>query len=338
MFWEFNDRKLSEFTVMDGDPILTYFQQHAARMEDKTPMNSLYTKNTVVDKDNPIDVLLSYEMQSGTVTGLQLDDTTLTAGTDYEQTEDTITVSASVFSDVATGEHTIQLLTSEGNQPKVKIRVYSAAEEAQKRSVIDDFESYGEDTAPAAAYTTNVNGDTLKISLDAEHTKNGSYAMKYDYSVADGGAGYCGATKKLSNANWTGFDGVRFWILSDGSNRETTFQFVDGAGAYWESIQKVTAEETGWQEVKIPFSDFHVQQWGALLQKPQLCRAFQSSRFIPDRTAIRVPAFGILMILACIRQEVPQPQRLLRLGQPRRQRPQQLPQKPQRCRYRHQLW
>ena len=113
LFWEFNDRKLSEFTVMDGDPILTYFQQHAARMEDKTPMNSLYTKNTVVDKDNPIDVLLSYEMQSGTVTGLQLDDTTLTAGTDYEQTEDTITVSASVFSDVATGEHTIQRATSQ---------------------------------------------------------------------------------------------------------------------------------------------------------------------------------------------------------------------------------
>ena len=232
-------------------------------------MNSLYTKNTVVDKDNPIDVLLSYEMQSGTVTGLQLDDTILTAGTDYEQTEDTITVSASVFSDVATGEHTIQLLTSEGNQPKVKIRVYSAAEEAQKRSVIDDFESYGEDTALAAAYTTNVNGDTLKISLDAEHTKNGSYAMKYDYSVADGGAGYCGATKKLSNADWTGFDGVRFWILSDGSNRETTFQFVDGAGAYWESIQKVTAE-TGWQEVKIPFSDFHVQQWGTAAETPTL--------------------------------------------------------------------
>ena len=161
------------------------------------------------------------------------------------------------------------MLTSEGNQPKVKIRVYSAAEEAQKRSVIDDFESYGEDTALAAAYTTNVNGDTLKISLDAEHTKNGSYAMKYDYSVADGGAGYCGATKKLSNADWTGFDGVRFWILSDGSNRETTFQFVDGAGAYWESIQKVTAE-TGWQEVKIPFSDFHVQQWGTAAETPTL--------------------------------------------------------------------
>lgn len=307
---------------MDGDPILTYFQQHAARMEDKTPMNSLYTKNTVVDKDNPIDVLLSYEMQSGTVTGLQLDDTTLTAGTDYKQTEDTITVSASVFSDVATGEHTIQLLTSEGNQPKVKIRVYSAAEEAQKRSVIDDFESYGEDTALAAAYTTNVNGDTLKISLDAEHTKNGSYAMKYDYSVADGGAGYCGATKKLSNANWTGFDGIRFWILSDGSNRETTFQFVDGAGAYWESIQKVTAE-TGWQEVKIPFSDFHVQQW-ALPLKPRLCRAFQSSRFIPDRMAILALAFGISMTSVCIRQEVPQ---LPRLEQRQRQ-PRQPPQRP----------
>ena len=38
------------------------------------------------------------------------------------------------------------------------------------------------------------------------------------------------ATKKLGGADWTGFDGIRFWILSDGSNRETTFQFVDGAG------------------------------------------------------------------------------------------------------------
>ncbi|MEE1537458.1 MAG: dockerin type I repeat-containing protein, partial [Ruminococcus sp.] len=44
---------------------------------------------------------------------------------------------------------------------------------------------------------------------------------------------------------------------------------VDGAGAYWESIQKVTAE-TGWQEVKIPFSDFHVQQWGTAAETPTL--------------------------------------------------------------------
>lgn len=76
--------------------------------------------------------------------------------------------------------------------------------------------------------------------------------MKYEYSVAEGGPGYCGATKSLGGSDWTGFDGIRFWILSDGSNRETTIQFVDGAGAYWESIQKETAEE-GWTEVKIPF-------------------------------------------------------------------------------------
>ena len=57
--------------------------------------------------------------------------------------------------------------------------------------------------------------------------------------------------------------------MSDGSDRETTFQFVDGAGAYWESIQKVTANE-GWTEVKIPFSDFHVQQWGIAAETPTL--------------------------------------------------------------------
>ena len=73
----------------------------------------------------------------------------------------------------------------------------------------------------------------------------------------------------MGSADWTGFDGIRFWILSDGSNRETTFQFVDGAGAYWESVQKVTAEE-GWTEVKIPFSDFYVQQWGTAAETPTL--------------------------------------------------------------------
>ena len=119
------------------------------------------------------------------------------------------------------------------------------------------------------AYKQNSNGDKLTLTLDKENVKNGKAALKYAYSVADGGPGYCGATKNLGSADWTGFDGIRFWILSDGSNRETTFQFVDGAGAYWESIQKVTANE-GWTEVKIPFSDFHVQQWGTAAETPTL--------------------------------------------------------------------
>ena len=110
-------------------------------------------------------------------------------------------------------------MTTDGNQPTVLVSVIDSNAETQKKSVIDNFESYADNAELAAAYHRNSSGDSLTVSLDAEHAKNGSYAMKYEYSVADGGAGYCGATKKLSNANWTGFDGVRFWILSDGSKR-----------------------------------------------------------------------------------------------------------------------
>ena len=268
LFWEFNDRKLSEFTVMDGDPILTYFKAHAERMQNQTPKNSLSGKNLCVNLDAPEDVQLSYQMMQGKATGLQLDDTKLSADS-YSVTENTITIAKDVLAKLEIGTHTVKLLTTEGNQPTVKLIVYSKASEEAARSVIDDFESYDDDTAVAMAYHSNSSGDKLTLTLDKEHVKNGKAALKYDYSVTDGGAGYCGATKNLGSADWTGFDGIRFWILSDGSNRETTFQFVDGAGAYWESVQKVTAEE-GWTEVKIPFSDFHVQQWGTAAETPTL--------------------------------------------------------------------
>lgn len=180
-----------------------------------------------------------------------------------------ITISAKVLEGLELGNYKITILTTDGNQPTVLLSVIDSNAETQKKSVIDNFESYADDAELAAAYHRNSSGDSLTVSLDAEHAKNGSYAMKYEYSVADGGAGYCGTTKKLNGADWTGFDGIHFWILSDGSNRDTTIQFIDGAGAYWESIQHVTAE-TGWQEVKIPFSDFRLQQWGTAAETPTL--------------------------------------------------------------------
>lgn len=65
LFWEFNDRKLSEFTVMDGDPILTYFKAHAERMQNQTPKNSLSGKTSGSTWMQPEDVTLSYQMMQG---------------------------------------------------------------------------------------------------------------------------------------------------------------------------------------------------------------------------------------------------------------------------------
>ena len=242
---------------------------HAERMNARNAQNSVSPKKADFDIVNPKDVTLQATIKLGSISGLQLDDTALTADTDYSISGTTVTISKNALQSLELGNHKVTLLTTEGAQPTALIRVYDSTAEEQSRSVIDDFESYADSKAVAAAYQRNSSGDSLTLSLDTEHVKNGKAALKYDYSVADGGAGYCGATRNLGSADWTGFDGIRFWILSDGSNRETTFQFVDGAGAYWESVQKVTAEE-GWTEVKIPFSDFHVQQWGTAAETPTL--------------------------------------------------------------------
>ena len=242
---------------------------HAERMNARNAQNSVSPKKADFDIVNPKDVTLQATIKLGSISGLQLDDTALTADTDYSISGTTVTISKNALQSLELGNHKVTLLTTEGAQPTALIRVYDSTAEEQSRSVIDDFESYADSKAVAAAYQQNSSGDSLTLSLDTEHVKNGKAALKYDYSVTDGGAGYCGATKNLGSADWTGFDGIRFWILSDGSNRETTFQFVDGAGAYWESVQKVTAEE-GWTEVKIPFSDFYVQQWGTAAETPTL--------------------------------------------------------------------
>ncbi len=242
---------------------------HAERMIARNAQNSVSPKKADFDIVNPKDVTLQATIKLGSISGLQLDDTALTADTDYSISGTTVTISKNALQSLELGNHKVTLLTTEGAQPTALIRVYDSTAEEQSRSVIDDFESYADSKAVAAAYQRNSSGDSLTLSLDTEHVKNGKAALKYDYSVTDGGAGYCGATKNLDSADWTGFDGIRFWILSDGSNRETTFQFVDGAGAYWESVQKVTAEE-GWTEVKIPFSDFYVQQWGTAAETPTL--------------------------------------------------------------------
>ena len=242
---------------------------HAERMNARNAQNSVSPKKADFDIVNPKDVTLQATIKLGSISGLQLDDTALTADTDYSISGTTVTISKNALQSLELGNHKVTLLTTEGAQPTALIRVYDSTAEEQSRSVIDDFESYADSKAVAAAYRQNSSGDSLTLSLNTEHVKNGKAALKYDYSVTDGGAGYCGATKNLGSADWTGFDGIRFWILSDGSNRETTFQFVDGAGAYWESVQKVTAEE-GWTEVKIPFSDFYVQQWGTAAETPTL--------------------------------------------------------------------
>lgn len=135
---------------MDGDPILTYFKAHAERMQNQTPKNSLSGKNLRVNLNAPEDVTLSYQMMQGKASGLQLDDADLPADS-YTMTEDTITIAKDALAKLETHPYG-KAADHRGNQPTVKLTVYSKESEEAARSIIDDFESYDDDTAVAMAY------------------------------------------------------------------------------------------------------------------------------------------------------------------------------------------
>lgn len=231
---------------------------HAERMASKNNENSVSPKKADFDIINPADITLSATIKMGEITGIEFNGEKLSESS-YTIKDNAITISGDVFKDIENGNYKLTVLTSEGSQPTAIIRVYDSNAEQQSRSVIDDFESYTSDKEISSAYSVNPSGDPVTVSLDTEHAKNGTYAMKYEYSVES--AGYCGISKNLAGADWTGFDGIKFSLYSDGSGRDTTIQFIDGAGAYWESVQHVNDKE-GWTEVKIPFSDFNAQSWG----------------------------------------------------------------------------
>lgn len=236
---------------------------HAERMSSKNNENSVSPKKADFDIINPANITLNATIKMGEITGIEFNSEKLPES-GYTIKDNAITISGDVFKDIENGNYKLTVLTSQGSQPSAIIRVYDSNAEQQSRSVIDDFESYESDKEISSEYSVNPSGDPVTVSLDTEHAKNGKYAMKYEYSVES--AGYCGVSKNLAGADWTGFDGIKFNIYSDGSGRDTTIQFIDGAGAYWESVQHINEKE-GWQEVKIPFSDFNAQSWGTAADK-----------------------------------------------------------------------
>ena len=231
---------------------------HAQRMSEKNSLNSVNPRKSTFDIINPADITLECTMLKGSVSGVTVDGNAVPAG-GYTISGSTVTIFAEYISSLELGSHRIVVNTTEGNEPVSVLEVYDSNAALQEQKTIDTFENYEDVADISSAYIVNSSGAPVGISLSSDVVKNGSYSMKYEYDVESNS--YCGVTKKLSNADWSAFDGISFWIYSDGSDRETTIQFIDGAGAYWESIQKVTAG-TGWTEVKIPFSDFSLQSWG----------------------------------------------------------------------------
>lgn len=125
-------------------------------------------------------------------------------------------------------------------------------------NAIDTFENYGGDNAGLqSVWTINSSGDNVTAALDSSNKNDGSYGLKYEYTV--GSKGFCGLEKNTSHADWTGTNGIQLWLKPDGSNRNLSVQFKEASGDYWKAQLALSGTEGRW--VDIPFSSFSRPDW-----------------------------------------------------------------------------
>lgn len=352
MFWEYNSQHLSDFTILHGDPILTYYKQFAADQAAKSaPENSVNPASVTFDKaaDKQADIPLTLNFLSGnslagiyngstalrqgsdytvsgnsvvllksflntlpygnttltfnasagnnvpvkvtvtnsaisnstisptaanfdknplkqaditvtlssngnTFTGISNGSSALVAGTDYTVSGSTVDISKNYLATLGTGKANLTFNFNQGINPQLTVTVADTT----GQEVIDNFESYsGSNANLQSAYSVNTNGNALTLGLSSSNRSEGSYGMSYQYTI--GSPNYAGTTKSLGGKDCSGYAGISFWMLPDGSNRDLTIQLEESSGEYWEATIPITGTTAG--TVQIPFSKFAHPSW-----------------------------------------------------------------------------
>ena len=117
--------------------------------------------------------------------------------------------------------------------------------------LLDDFEDYSSDSELQAAWQRNGNGAKADISLNTTLATQGLQCMQLDYDLT--GNTYAGIIKSGSSSV-SGFDGMYYSLIPDGSGADLLLQVQDGDGHYWKSTIQLTGTEK--RDVFLPFSDF----------------------------------------------------------------------------------
>lgn len=129
LFWEFNTRKLSEFTVMAGDPILTYFKEHSAKMIAKNTgiisvVNSITPSSVSFDKAMPSEIAITVNSTgNATMQNITMAGSSLIKDIDYTYNNDQVTLKASYLAKQNVGEISLTFEMSEGNAPKLSVSI-----------------------------------------------------------------------------------------------------------------------------------------------------------------------------------------------------------------------
>ena len=144
--------------------------------------------------------------------------------------------------------------------------IFNIKEKELEACQVDDFEIYGGlSNLLANKWSTNKDsGCTIDISLVNEPRYEGDYALKFVYNETKTGWGGATISKE---ADWSGYNALRFWVKPDGKNQKTVIQINAGGGsyeAYLDLYDEYTNADTPLL-VTLPFSEFKDKSGGAPL-------------------------------------------------------------------------
>lgn len=163
----------------------------------------------------------------------------------------TLTVSEAALTNTRTSLSVTAELAGKA-QLTARQQLVLGAKPAAAPGVVDDFETYADDSELRANYSA-VGANS--ISLSSNPVGNGERALRFDYDFRL--QNYTGITRRIEG-DWSGFDALSLWLKADGSQQKLVLQLVCGGVAY-EAYPSMGGTEG--QNINIPFADFRPAPW-----------------------------------------------------------------------------
>ena len=123
-----------------------------------------------------------------------------------------------------------------------------------KVRTIYDFEEFSDDYALGERFIRHTGGDDFIPTLAKGEGANGSVAMKLTYNRSDKGWAAVQSINPPDKKNWGGADGIKFWLLSDGSGGKFTVSIGKRGYQRWSAAVTLNAIDPCY--VTIPFTAF----------------------------------------------------------------------------------
>lgn len=223
-------------------------------VKDSSIPDPVITPSTVSIDVNPRvcqDVTITMDLKTSEFRGISTGSKTLTEGSDYTVSGNTVVLKKSFLETLEAGVNTLVFDFYEGSDCTLTINT----NDTTGLDEFDTFDSYGSDTELWNSYSRNTSGNELSLSLA---DKNGSKALAFSYDVSSPN-GYCGVNHPISVRDASSYDGVELWLEGDGSGNSFTIQLRDGNDKYFE--EQITVDFVGGKTIQIPFADFVAPSW-----------------------------------------------------------------------------